>query len=53
MVVYYLVKCTNPKCREIHITAAKVEKRCNICGRRIKMNDPIAERKEIKIGGIL
>jgi hypothetical protein len=51
--VYYLVKCTNAKCRETKVTAAKDWCKCNICKKYTKVTDTRAERKELTIGGIL
>lgn len=53
LMVYYLVKCTNSKCREVMVTAAKTQKICKFCGTHIKVTSREAERTELTLGGIL
>ena len=53
LMVYYLVKCTNEKCREVMVTAAKKWKKCPACKKYTKVSDKRAERTELKIGAIL
>jgi hypothetical protein len=47
--IFYLVKC--PKCREVRVTSGRNIK-C-VCGHRYKLESKLAEKQELKLGGIV
>ena len=47
--IFYLVKC--PRCREVKVTSAR-KVLCLSCGHRFDSNKKLAEKQELKLGGI-